>query len=111
MSPFNGVEKLPLLYRDLAEWFHLVTPPEHYADEAAFYREMIMQDSRRSVRAVLELGSGGGNNASYLKQHFQMTLVDLSGSTLLYTFLAQTCINPGNTIYLFILSSFSPACR
>ena len=27
---------------------------------------------------MLELGSGGGNNASYLKKHFQMTLVDLS---------------------------------
>ncbi|MHC4615594.1 MAG: class I SAM-dependent methyltransferase, partial [Planctomycetota bacterium] len=27
---------------------------------------------------VLELGSGGGNNASHLKKWFDMTLVDLS---------------------------------
>lgn len=31
---------------------------------------------------MLELGSGGGNNASYLKKHFQMTLVDLSPGML-----------------------------
>ena len=78
MSPLNGEENLPLLYRDLAEWFHLLTPPENYAEEAAFYREMLVLESRRDLRTVLELGSGGGNNASYLKQHFKMTLVDLS---------------------------------
>ena len=72
----------PRLYRDLAEWFHLLTPPEHYADEAAFYRQTLLKASSRTVRSVLELGSGGGNNASFLKKHFQMTLVDLSESML-----------------------------
>ena len=78
MSNPEGEEKLPRLYRDLAEWFYLLTPPEHYADEAAFYREMIVRGCRRAVHTVLELGSGGGNNASYLKHHFEMTLVDIS---------------------------------
>jgi SAM-dependent methyltransferase len=31
---------------------------------------------------VLELGSGGGNNASHLKRHFQLTLVDRSPGML-----------------------------
>jgi ubiquinone/menaquinone biosynthesis C-methylase UbiE len=31
---------------------------------------------------MLELGSGGGNNASHLKRHFKMTLVDLSPGML-----------------------------
>ena len=31
---------------------------------------------------MLELGSGGGNNASHLKAHFQLTLVDLSPAML-----------------------------
>ncbi len=31
---------------------------------------------------LLELGSGGGNNASHLKKHFRMTLVDLSPGML-----------------------------
>ena len=82
MSPIDGEERLPLLYRDLAEWFYLLTPPEDYADEAAFYREMIMKSCRRSVHTVLELGSGGGNNASHLKTYFQLTLVDRSAEML-----------------------------
>lgn len=40
------------------------------------YREAIIKASERPVRTVLNLGSGGGNNASHLKKHFQMTLVD-----------------------------------
>ena len=35
-----------------------------------------VRDAARN--SVLELGSGGGNNASHLKQHFDMVLVDLS---------------------------------
>ncbi len=70
----------PRLYGDLAEWFHLLTPPEHYADEAAFYRETLTGACRKPLRTILELG--GGNNTSYLKQHFRMTLVDLSESML-----------------------------
>ena len=33
-------------------------------------------------RTLLELGSGGGNNASHLKDHFQLTLVDPSPEML-----------------------------
>ena len=82
MAADNSASQVPRLYRDLAEWFHLLTPPEDYADEAAFYRKTLTKVSRRPLRTVLELGSGGGNNASYLKKHFRMTLVDLSESML-----------------------------
>ena len=34
------------------------------------------------METVLELGSGGGNNASHLKQHFALTLVDRSEQML-----------------------------
>lgn len=34
------------------------------------------------IHDVLELGSGGGNNASHMKAHFGMTLVDLSPGML-----------------------------
>jgi hypothetical protein len=66
----------PRLYSDLAGWFHLLTAPSEYADEAALYRQLL--ESMGPIRTVLELGSGGGNNASHLKVHFQMTLVDVS---------------------------------
>jgi len=72
----------PSLYTDLAAWFHILTAPEDYAEEAAFYRKVIIENSLVPPASMLELGSGGGNNASHLKQHFQLTLVDLSPTML-----------------------------
>jgi SAM-dependent methyltransferase len=69
---------LPRMYTDFVEWWPLLSPPEDYAEEAEYYRKALLSASRIPVHSVLELGSGGGNNASYMKAHFQMTLVDLS---------------------------------
>jgi SAM-dependent methyltransferase len=69
---------LPRLYGDLADWFHLLTEPTHYAEEARKFAEAIETHSRRPIKTVLELGSGGGNNASHLKERYEMTLTDLS---------------------------------
>lgn len=66
------------LYDELADWFHLVTHPSDYAEEAEVYRRQIAENSVVPVRSVLELGCGGGNNASHLKQHFELTLTDIS---------------------------------
>lgn len=70
------------LYSDLASWWPLLSPPEEYAEEAEVYRGIIDESARIAVREVLELGSGGGNNASHLKAHFSMTLVDRSPQML-----------------------------
>ena len=70
------------LYESLAPWWPLLSSPGDYAEEAAFYRRTLLDASRRPVRSVLELGSGGGNNASHLKAHFEMTLVDPSPGML-----------------------------
>jgi SAM-dependent methyltransferase len=70
----------PRLYRDLASWFHLLTGPEDYTEEAEIYRRLLTEAG--PVRTVLELGSGGGNNASHLKRHFELTLTDLSEDML-----------------------------
>jgi SAM-dependent methyltransferase len=75
-------EDRPLLYSDLAGWFHLLTAPEDYEEEAEIYRKAIVNTSKRKVKTVLELGSGGGNNASHMKAHFDMTLTDLSPDML-----------------------------
>jgi len=69
-------ERTPRLYTDLSSWWQLLSEPLHYAEEAEFYRRLIVSKSTIPVRTVLELGSGGGNNASHLKAHFSMTLVD-----------------------------------
>lgn len=70
------------MYSDLAPWFHLLTAPADYAEEAEFYRKAIISACDRQPQTMLELGSGGGNNASHLKKHFQLTLVDLSHEML-----------------------------
>lgn len=72
----------PKLYGELASWFHLLTAPPDYAEEAEFTRSLLLEASSTTPHTLLELGSGGGNNASHLKPHFQMTLVDLSEGML-----------------------------
>jgi SAM-dependent methyltransferase len=64
------------LYHDIADWWPVISPPSEYAEEAALYVETIRASARRPVREVLELGSGGGNNASHMKHAFAMTLVE-----------------------------------
>jgi trans-aconitate methyltransferase len=72
----------PRIYADLAGWFHLLTAPEEYAEEAMIYTELIAGASILPPRTVLELGSGGGNNAFHMKSQFEMTLIDRSSQML-----------------------------
>jgi len=67
------------LYSELAQWWQLLSPPEDYADEAAFYLSLLADVTAHSSATLLELGSGGGNNAHYMKAAFaSVTLADLS---------------------------------
>jgi len=66
------------MYDDLATWWPLLSPPSDYAVEAAFYGDALERLAERPVRTLLELGSGGGNNASHLRNRFQLTLVEPS---------------------------------
>ncbi|MEO7001398.1 MAG: class I SAM-dependent methyltransferase [Ktedonobacterales bacterium] len=74
------------LYAALAEWWPLLSPVDEYADEAAFFLDVLSRhyanhpsDQRRTL---VEFGSGGGSNAFYLKAQFDMTLVDRSPEML-----------------------------
>lgn len=73
------------LYDDLAEWWPLLSPPEDYAEEASFYLSALAPESASVRPTMLELGSGGGNNASFLKLHFDLTLVDRSPGMLAHS--------------------------
>ena len=70
------------MYGELAGWWPLLSAPGSYAEEAEIYRRLLVEAADRPPVTVLELGSGGGNNASHLKAHFRMTLVDLSPGML-----------------------------
>lgn len=70
------------LYDELASWWPLLSPPEDHAEEAACYAEWLLGATFPPPCTLLELGSGGGNNASHLGAHFDMTLVDCSPGML-----------------------------
>ena len=70
------------MYSDLAPWFHLLTHPSDYEEEAAFVTSVVDEVSEGPAQTLLELGSGGGNNASHLKRRFECTLTDLSPEML-----------------------------
>ncbi len=78
----DAAETLPRLYRELADWWPILSAPEDYAEEATFYAEALLAACTFAPRTLLELGSGGGNNASHLKARFEMTLVDLAPGML-----------------------------
>lgn len=71
------------LYDELSSWWPLMSPAAEYAEEAAFYSTTLRNAARQHIDSVLELGSGGGNNASHMKQHYkEMVLVDVSAGML-----------------------------
>ena len=78
------------LYGDLAPWFHLLTSPSDYDVESARY-ERLIQDAVPDATTLFELGSGGGNNASFLCKRFTCTLSDLSPQMLTLS----RALNPG----------------
>jgi SAM-dependent methyltransferase len=72
----------PRMYGELAGWWPLLSAPAVYAEEAEIYRRLLVEAADRPPETLLELGSGGGNNAAHLKAHFRLTLVDLSEGML-----------------------------
>jgi SAM-dependent methyltransferase len=73
---------MTLLYHELADWWPLLSAPEDYEEDAEAYALILQDACDTPPRTVLELGSGGGNNASYLKERFALTLTDLSPAML-----------------------------
>jgi SAM-dependent methyltransferase len=78
------------MYHELADWFHLLTAPEDYADEAAFILGLL-RERVSPLGTLLELGSGGGNTASHLQRDLRLTLTDVAPRMLA---LSRT-LNPG----------------
>jgi SAM-dependent methyltransferase len=76
-------DDLPRLYTDLSAWYQLLTAPEDYDEEAAFYVHAMSAALGRLPGTLLELGSGSGNNAWHFKHRVaHVTLTDLSADML-----------------------------
>ena len=69
---------LPAPYTEYADWWPLLSAPGDYEEEAEIFRRMFFDYSDKSPSTMLELGCGGGNNASHLKRSFSLTLSDLA---------------------------------
>jgi hypothetical protein len=70
--------RTPRMYDDLAGWFHLLTAPEEYAEEASLMLGLLREEAVGPVETLLELGSGGGDTASHLREHVRLTLTDVA---------------------------------
>jgi len=81
-QPSTPADKQARLYTELADWFHLLTAPADYAEDARLYLELLTDAAGAWPSNLLELGSGGGNNASHYKRSVRATLVDVSAPML-----------------------------
>ena len=77
-------DAMPRLYDDLAAWWPLLSSPDDYVEESAFLVHQLLTAgcNTRGASSLLELGSGGGNNASHMKARFEMVLVEPSAGML-----------------------------
>lgn len=74
------------LYNELADWWPLMSAPADYAEEATFYFDAMAKASSAPIETMLELGAGGGNNASHMKHRVKkLVLTDLSDGMLAHS--------------------------
>jgi SAM-dependent methyltransferase len=81
MAVMTSAEGEYRLYRELAGWWPLISPPEEYTEEA-IYLAAVLGSAPIGVHEVLDLGSGGGHVALHLKHLFRLTLLDISDDML-----------------------------
>lgn len=75
----------------MAYLWPIISPPDEYLDEAAFFANVMREKLGRGRHKLLELGVGGGHNLSHLTPDFECVAVDLSPDMLA---LSQS-LNPG----------------
>ena len=76
----------PKLYAELAAWWPLLSPPDEYDGEAAFFLRALAAalgaPAARRRPTLVELGSGGGSLATHMKAAYDLTLVDIAPEML-----------------------------
>ena len=65
----------PRTYSDLAAWWPLLSPPDHYAEEVADLLPLLEGADGPGARTLLELGAGGSSLAWHLKTRFTLSLL------------------------------------
>lgn len=70
------------LYDDLAWLWPLWGDPAEYEAWCSVVVNLIREHASIEVRALLNMGCGGGKNAANLKRHFEVTGIDISPAML-----------------------------
>ena len=70
------------MYAELAKWWPLLSPPKEYVEEAEDLLPDLKSAADGTPKTLLELGCGGGSLAYHLKNHFTLTLSDISEDML-----------------------------
>jgi cyclopropane fatty-acyl-phospholipid synthase-like methyltransferase len=70
------------LYKDLAWLWPLWEDLDIYKKECKKIVRLIRKHSKIKTRTLLDIGCGGGKNASHFKKHFDVTGIDLSRQML-----------------------------
>lgn len=71
-----------LLYGPVSWIWPIMSPPEHYVEEATLYLDYLKLFAEIPVRTLLDLGCGGGHNDWTLKKQVDVTGIDISGDML-----------------------------
>ena len=79
------------LYSDLTHLWPLMSPPDHYKEEARYWLRELRSRLAPGRRRILDLGTGGGNHLHQLTAEFDATAVDLSEAMLSHS----RRLNPG----------------
>ena len=79
------------LYGDLAHLWSLMSPPDHYEEEARYWLRELLTRLAPGRRRILDLGTGGGHHLHHLTAEFDATAVDLSEAMLSHS----RRLNPG----------------
>ncbi|MEJ7736468.1 MAG: class I SAM-dependent methyltransferase [Chitinophagaceae bacterium] len=67
------------LYNELAsDWYQLLTPLSGYKEEADIYHQIFLEKLNTPPVNILELGSGAGHNAYFMKEWYTVFLSDIS---------------------------------
>ena len=75
-------KKTNRLYQDLAWLWPLWEGLDIYKKESREIVRLIRKHSKIKVHTLLDIGCGGGKNASYFKKHFDVTGIDISKQML-----------------------------
>lgn len=68
----------PLVYGELASFYHLIDPAEDHREECEDAYATLRAAVQGPLDTLLELGAGAGNNGLHLKRHLRCVLTDIS---------------------------------